>query len=844
MKRMLILLLCLLSLSVQAQTLTRQYNNVSMAQALRELNQLQHQYTVNFIFNDLEDFRITLDIKHQSVPDAIRLMIGFYPITLTEQGNNLFVECISKGSQRFKGRLVDESGQPMEYANVMLLSVADSSFLAGGVTNASGVFVIPYDADRVIARFSYVGYKTLTRTFTSPNAGTVAMQPDRYTVKTVTVKGHRKTDHVDHATYTFTDEQLKNARHAQDLMATLPGLHIDPISGAVQSLSGKSVKILINGIEATDNDLKELEGKQIRNVDYYVVPPARYHDVGTLINIHTHKTEDGYAAGFDETQGLSSGFNNTNVYAHYNTGHSQLAFDYGLQYRNNGGCNETNIYRFNDEADEAEYRYEGNYHFGYATQNFNLRYLYSLGDSLNFQVKFSPEIFRWFWRTNWDITAQNNPLWANGTAREEQLRRHFAPSLDIYFQKKMAHNQDITLDVVGTYFNNHEDHDNLQHNEADEEVLSDQMRQHNHKYSVIGEVAYTKGWEKMSLSLGYKATLAKSDFTISNVLSDYAGYDYTARDDNHYAYAELSGTLSKLNYRFSLGGTYVHTSNNDTHYNKLYFTPQMLLAYGLKHGMLRLQVFSQPQLPGIAQLSNNTTVVIPGLYNVGNPYLKSGNDNAVKLAYSLQTPYIDFEVGTALEREGNSISNYYTWQTFNGQRVMTSQPTNNDRSISWMSNFQGQLKPFKSEVFTISFNMGAQYDNQKSDLMGVHTHWAMPLMVEADFRKDGWGAVLYWEKKYMTPNGNVLRSNERKALATVFYQHKQLRVGLNGFFLFAAPQYWDETMSNSVFYSYHTNKITSQKNMLTLSLSYNLFSGKQHHLDKKIDNADHDAGSF
>lgn len=169
---------------------------------------------------------------------------------------------------------------------------------------------------------------------------------------------------------------------------------------------------------------------------------------------------------------------------------------------------------------------------------------------------------------------------------------------------------------------------------------------------------------------------------------------------------------------------------------------------------------------------------------------------------------------------------------------------NNDRSITWMTHFQGQLKPFKNDVFTLSLYTAAQYDNQKSSIMGVHTNWAMPLMVQAVFRKGNWGAVAYWEKKVMTPEGNVLSSNERKTMASVFYQHKQLRVGLSGFFLFAAPQYWDETMSNSAFYNYHTNKITPQKDMLVFNLSYNLFSGKQHHLDKKIDNADHDSGSF
>ena len=46
----------------------------------------------------------------------------------------------------------------------------------------------------------------------------------------------------------------------------------------------------------------------------------------------------------------------------------------------------------------------------------------------------------------------NNLDWTDGTARNERLRRYFSPSLDIYFQKKFAHRQNLSLDVVGTYF--------------------------------------------------------------------------------------------------------------------------------------------------------------------------------------------------------------------------------------------------------------------------------------------------------------------------------------------------------------------------------------------------------
>ena len=82
-KFLIILLLLISSHGVSAQRISRQYNNVSMAQALKELNQLQNRYTVNFIYNDLEDFRITTNIKNKSVPDAIEQLIGFYPIRMT-----------------------------------------------------------------------------------------------------------------------------------------------------------------------------------------------------------------------------------------------------------------------------------------------------------------------------------------------------------------------------------------------------------------------------------------------------------------------------------------------------------------------------------------------------------------------------------------------------------------------------------------------------------------------------------------------------------------------------------------------------------------------------------------
>ena len=67
-------------IDVQAQKVTRNYDNVTMSEALRDLNELSPDYTISFMYNELEDFRVTTSIKHKSVTDAIMQVIGFYPV--------------------------------------------------------------------------------------------------------------------------------------------------------------------------------------------------------------------------------------------------------------------------------------------------------------------------------------------------------------------------------------------------------------------------------------------------------------------------------------------------------------------------------------------------------------------------------------------------------------------------------------------------------------------------------------------------------------------------------------------------------------------------------------------
>lgn len=363
-----IALLMLIPAKGNAQRISRDYHDVSMSKALIDLDRASSRYHISFIYNELEDFTVTKRLDDRPVLDAVRDIIGFYPISISVGDSIIAVECVHKADRRLIGQLIDENNNPVIFANIQLLSVADNAFITGGVSNENGQFVIPCSEQKVRMRISCVGYKTVENIVEIGEIGGIKMQGEQYAINGVVVKGHHRVDKVDRSVFTFTDEQKKYSRQTQEILTTLPGLRNDAITGTLKTMNGKSLKILINGVEATDNDLKSIPVDKIKNVEYYTIPPARYADVGTLINIKTQPLDAGYAAGFDVMQALWTAFNNTNLYVRYNKGNHQIAFDYDMQYRNNAGCESEDSYVFTDGTTVSDYLYRGDYHSDIATR--------------------------------------------------------------------------------------------------------------------------------------------------------------------------------------------------------------------------------------------------------------------------------------------------------------------------------------------------------------------------------------------------------------------------------------------------------------------------------------------
>ena len=307
---------------VHAQRITRNFQNVSMSDALKYIRQQTDNHKIVFIYNELEDFTVTTNVKNKSVPDAIRQIIGFYPIQMTLGDNNdIYVECIHKTEHHLKGLVVDENNLPLPYANVTLLNPADSTMVGGGVTNESGRFVIPNDHGKVIARITYVGYKTEHRLCARDNVGTIKMQPDNYTLDGVTVKGSKRlmrpTDRGLLANIQGT--VLEQFGSVTEMLSHLPLMMSDG------TIAGRGEpEIYINNKKVRDkSELDRYRADEILSAEIITNPGPEYgQDVKSVIRLKTVKKQG---------EGLSGNVALTYRKANKSSGWASFSLNYRLK---------------------------------------------------------------------------------------------------------------------------------------------------------------------------------------------------------------------------------------------------------------------------------------------------------------------------------------------------------------------------------------------------------------------------------------------------------------------------------------------------------------------------------
>ena len=183
-------------------------------------------------------------------------------------------------AQTFTGKVVDEKSQPLPYANVVLLSLPDSAFVTGTVSDESGAFTLRSEKPDLLLRVSSIGYATLYNKVEKSDIGVIQLLPDAQLLGEVVVKGdlpkvQLKGDaQVTNVQGTILEKAGTGNGTGNDLLSKLPGVSAE--EGTVNVFGSGTAEIYINGRKMRNaSELDQLSSDNVKRVEVVRNPGAK-----------------------------------------------------------------------------------------------------------------------------------------------------------------------------------------------------------------------------------------------------------------------------------------------------------------------------------------------------------------------------------------------------------------------------------------------------------------------------------------------------------------------------------------------------------------------------------------
>ncbi len=277
------------------------------------------------------------------------------------------------------GRVIDARLEPIAFANVMLLNVADSSLVRGAITDEAGQFALDVETGKsYLLAASFIGFQiNYTEPFILDRPNTLklpdlTLQENTAELETVTVVAEKPLfeQQIDRTVINVRESVTSAGGTALEILEKSPGVVVDQGNNVLSLLGKQGVIIMINGKRNRMDQasviqmLSAMPADNIEKIELITTPPANYDAEGDagIINIQLRRnTGDGFNGnyGLNTAYGLRpkwGGHLNVNlrqgawnVYGEASTSwrYLQQDADYGRSLTQNGQLVETegNSYR-------------------------------------------------------------------------------------------------------------------------------------------------------------------------------------------------------------------------------------------------------------------------------------------------------------------------------------------------------------------------------------------------------------------------------------------------------------------------------------------------------------------
>ena len=195
------------------------------------------------------------------------------------------------------GNVEDLNKKPISFANVVLFTTEDSTYVAGSVSDENGTFSFDdLNSKEYKIEISFLGYTTITDVIEPNNTGvpfTFTLVENAAQLGNIIVEGKRKLiiKKTDRIIVDIENSMRADYGNAVDVLSVTPGLKVQ--NNQLQMLGKSEITVLINDRPSNltgDNlmvFLETLGSQDIKSIEIMTSPPAEYDGNGNggIINI-------------------------------------------------------------------------------------------------------------------------------------------------------------------------------------------------------------------------------------------------------------------------------------------------------------------------------------------------------------------------------------------------------------------------------------------------------------------------------------------------------------------------------------------------------------------------------
>lgn len=728
-----------------------------------------------------------------------------------------------------KGKIQDGvSGEPIENANAVWL-LTDSSFVQGITTDEQGRFYLKHIHEKEgILSISYLGYEKLyinLKGIGKPiDLGDLSLLPSSVLLTGVEVSASNILHQVDRQIYLPSDDQVKKSVNGLDITQRLglPRILVDARNATISLFGEEKLKLLINGADATSQEVTALLPREIQRIEYYDNPGLRYgEDVGAVINYITKKTERGGSLSFQGAETLTRGLGFDMLSGSFNKKSSQWKFSYVINHNNmySGHIREQN---FNFPRENSLRRLEdGENHWSQNFHAIHLIYNY-IRENVFFSAKANTSLIDTPYNDYVSRLTYSDTRYKALSSQTYERAKTFRPSLDLYFARSFSKGNTLALNVVGTYSKNKKKNSYKEFSERQDSILSAfSSNVDGRRYSVIAELCYEKKYTHSTLTIGTNYTLGRTE-------NKYTGtYDYDTRmlDQELYGFIQYSGSFHKLSYMGSVGLSYIDLDQTgEERYSVWKFCPKVSVQYNFSPLFsLRYSYTLQNKNPSLSYLSDVEQQVDNFRITKGNPALQSYfyHRNLLDFNWNASPIRTGFTFGSYLytnpimegtewnEQKGFFIKSYYNQRSFHRMKA------------EWMlggSLFNNLLSINSYVGYNRSFSKGQGYKHDLNDFYYI-------VQLLANYKR--WGLTFVFVDDQSPFWGETVSAHNFFDSYELSYRFPWGRIGISSYNLFG-----EKCISRTYEYNALTPNagvIDMQRNYpsLNFSLSFNLDWGKK-----------------